>query len=566
MSAPAGGSRGWLFGPSSDLLLGCGLGSIAVIALQAGAGRQLMGWVPGPLLILLFAVPHYGATLLRVYEDPADRRKYRLFAAIATAVVGTAFVASLELPWVGSLVLTVYLTWSPWHYTGQNYGITLMLLGRRGVTVSPLSKRLLHATFVLSFALTLLAIHGERPQGAAYAPVNYGGTVFTLLPLGIPHALVGNAIVVLGAAYLVTLGVVLVRLFRAGGFAGVAPATLLIFTQALWFSLPVPIRYFDLAPESSVFRSVYTAYGFLWIAAFHSLQYLWITTYFATEARGADEARAPLLRRGIFLGKAALLGFAVWTLPALAFAPGALGSLPQESGLSLMVAAVVNLHHFLLDGAIWKLRDGRVARILLASGAPEPEPEPATATPRLGAAGWTRRVVYGLGALSLGYGALAYSVGDLGFAKSLSRGDVVAARTAMERLAWLGKDGPARHTELGRRLAREGDPEAARLEFERSLALQPTSRAWQSLALLHDQRQEWKEAASAYDSAVALSPDDASLLFRAGRSWLAAGEPARAVAPLERARRLAPNEKVIALNLTRARREAGLAAGPARPE
>ena len=31
----------------------------------------------------------------------------------------------------------------------------------------------------------------------------------------------------------------------------------------------------------------------------------------------------------------------------------------------LLVASVVNLHHFVLDGAIWKLRDGRVARVLL---------------------------------------------------------------------------------------------------------------------------------------------------------------------------------------------------------
>jgi hypothetical protein len=34
-------------------------------------------------------------------------------------------------------------------------------------------------------------------------------------------------------------------------------------------------------------------------------------------------------------------------------------------GLGLLTASIVNLHHFVLDGAIWTLRDGRVARMLL---------------------------------------------------------------------------------------------------------------------------------------------------------------------------------------------------------
>ena len=33
----------------------------------------------------------------------------------------------------------------------------------------------------------------------------------------------------------------------------------------------------------------------------------------------------------------------------------------------LIFTALVNIHHFILDGAIWKLREGRVASVLLAS-------------------------------------------------------------------------------------------------------------------------------------------------------------------------------------------------------
>src|SRR5262249_44382055 len=114
------------------------------------------------------------------------------------------------------------------------------------------------------------------------------------------------------------------------------------------------------------------AYAFQWVAMGHFLQYLWITTYYSA----ASERR---VGRARYLGKALLAGAAVWTLPPLLFAPSAIGRLPFDMGLALLTASVVNLHHFVLDGAIWKLRDGRVARMLLR----EPgEASPETPAPR----------------------------------------------------------------------------------------------------------------------------------------------------------------------------------------
>jgi Flp pilus assembly protein TadD len=548
------GRQGWLFGSGTDLLLGCGLGSMAIMLVQVGLGeQQLSRWVPGALLVLLFSLPHYGATLIRVYEDPADRRKYRVFSVAATLLVFGAFVASLYGQLFGSLLLTVYLTWSPWHYTGQNYGISLMLAGRRGVAFSSATKRWLHASFVSSYLLTFFAIHSAQPDGH-YAPVSYGDSVFKLLPIGIPHEWVGVAIVLLGVAYAVSTLLGVVGLVRGGRFRAALPSLVLMATQALWFSVPVGVRYWELAGEGSIFLSVYTAYGFLWIAAYHAIQYLWITTYYGTESEKAvAEQPSASRRRLLFLGKAALMGYAVWTLPALLFAPGALGRLPHESGLALMVAAAVNLHHFILDGAVWKLRDGRVARVLLRSPV---DPGPALAATPGARVPWLRRGLLGLGAVCLAYGALTFWVGDFGFAEAMRRGDLASSRQAIERLAWLGRDGPSRRTEFGRSLAREGQRLAARGEFRRSLQLLPTVRGFQSLGLLHEQAQEWQLAAAAYDSALALQPDDASTLFLAGRGWLKSGEVVKAVRLLERAARIAPEENLVALTLARARREA----------
>jgi len=209
-----------------------------------------------------------------------------------------------------------------------------------------------------------------------------------------------------------------------------------------------------------------------------------------------------------------------------------------------------------LRGAVWKLRDGRVARVLLRSDpGPERDPRPLEAAGATGTP-WLRRSLQVLGAACVIYGAFTFWVGDFGFARALSSGNIPAAREAVRRLAWLGRDGPSRHTELGRRLAREGDLEGARRAFEQGLALAPTARGFQSLGLLHEHEREWQLAATAYDSALAVGPEDASTLFRAGRAWLESGRPDRAIPLLERAERLEPDEKLVSLNLARARREA----------
>src|SRR5262245_44987232 len=118
------GVEHWFYGPRADLLLGAGVAWIASIPLLIG-----FAWVSGisewsaaevATVVLLVSVPHYGATILRVYEHRRDRRRYVLFASWATLVLGGLFVAGLHSALIVSLLFTAYATWSPWHFSGQN--------------------------------------------------------------------------------------------------------------------------------------------------------------------------------------------------------------------------------------------------------------------------------------------------------------------------------------------------------------------------------------------------------------------------------------------------------------
>jgi tetratricopeptide (TPR) repeat protein len=538
----------WLFGPARDLLLGCGLGWMAILVLHGLVGGELQRWIPGALLVLAFSLPHYGATLLRVYETSEERRRYALFAVYGSLLLALAFVGGLRSALVGSLVLTLYVTWSPWHYTGQNYGVLLMLLGRRGVRITPTAKRLVHASFVLSYVLTFLAIHGvERTEG--YAPASFAGTMYRLMPLGIPYDVAELGLLVVGVAYVASLlgaGALLLRCGRPRALA--VPATLFL-TQALWFSAPVLLRNLGSAPYSNL-ASLSTGYAFLWIAAAHAVQYLWVTSYYAA---ASGRSRSHL----VYLGKAAVAGHAVWTLPALLLAPRLLGDVSYDgTSLALLVAAVVNLHHFVLDGAIWKLRDGRIARLLVRSPAGGGAIE-AAAGGNGWSARWLRRGVWAVGLASVTVGMGSYLEARYGFERALRRGDVWQARRALDRLAWVGRDGADQRSRLGREFARQQVYQAALGEFERSLALRPSAEVWRSTAEVHWRRGRFEQAARAFDEALALDPQDPNILYRSGLAWLETGRPEEAAERLGRAVALAPDRPVIAASLERARRSLG---------
>jgi tetratricopeptide (TPR) repeat protein len=540
MTEAAARRERWLFGPVPDLVFGCGLLYVVLFVVQTVSGPAMRAWFPyalAPFLTLLLGTPHYGATLLRVYERREDRRRYALFAVWATALMGILFVVGLRDFAIGSLLVTVYFTWSPWHYSGQNYGIAVLFLRRRKVPIPALAKRFLYGTFVLSYGLVFLSLHGVG-EVVQQVPATYQGTVYRFMSLGIPHAIRDFLAVAVGMAYGVCLVGSFVLLRRGARLRELGPSFLLIGIQAIWFLAPAATAWWHGLRGLDPLAPQYRAYAFLWVGTGHFLQYLWICTYYTS----ASEGTAGRLR---YLLKALLAGTAIWTVPALLFAPGALGRLPFDFGLSLLVASVVNLHHFVLDGAIWKLRDGRVARALLRPV--EAASEPPERTSR-----WPARLGWSVGFLVVGtalFGRIETFVGE----RAWERGELERTRIAANRLAWVGRDSPRVRTAVARRNERNGNLRAAQRELRRSLDIYPTVDAWIVLGSMQERRKDWMEAVRSYEAALALEESNTAALYRLGRVWLGQGEPERAQEVLERAALLAPDVPLIQLALKRAR-------------
>src|SRR5450432_1076265 len=353
-SSPATNSTNklWIDGPWVDLVVGCGAWSAPLLLLAAYvSGSKAAAWSFGfYFLALLFNYPHFMATVYRAYHSYDEFTKYRVFTVhVAVLLALAGLIAHLWyplLPWL----FTLYICWSPWHYTGQNYGLLMMFARRAGLSPSENERQALHLAFVASFLMLLLSFQ----TGASGDPL--------ILSLGLPAKFTLPARAVLAAFFVSSSGWALLSLVRRASWRALVPTATLVSTQFLWFLLPGLI---ELLSGKEVPQTRYSS-GIL--AVLHSTQYLWITSYFQQkEARAAGKASWSFARYllTLIVGGIALFIPGPWIASRIFHA--------DFAASFLTFTALVNLHHFLLDGAIWKLRDSRIASLLLNKSDRQPK-------------------------------------------------------------------------------------------------------------------------------------------------------------------------------------------------
>ena len=533
----------WLFSPAVDLLVGCGAWSLPLLALTFFIQRE--NAVAASLAFYLLAVfcnnPHYMATIHRAYGTAADCSKYRFFTVYVTVLLALTVALVHLVPALFPWVITLYLTWSPWHYTGQNFGIAQMLIRRSGAAPDATARQLLHASYLASFGVWAVTLHTARETGDP-----------NFLSLGIPENLATLLQVFLALMFLGCAGAAFARLARRLPARALVGPAVLTLTQSLWFVAPALLtRFRGLALPASYFSAGALAF-------MHCAQYLWITTYYARNEEPAFRFSRYYL--GLIVGGLALFIPGPWIASRL------LGHDFVESFMIFM--ALVNLHHFILDGAIWKLRDGRIARLLLGANRESTPERPETHAPSLGHhLGWlfgtapaARTTRLALGATILAIGALdqwqffstTRAASDAALARAAlvnpfdprpafhraqrlaSTGDTAAAQRELVRLLALNpRNAPAQHL-LGELIFRSGDTAAALAHYDRMAALfRPDLAIAVNRGLLSANRGRPVDAAARFTEALRIAPHQTDLHFLLAEAQFAAGEPDRAIAQYE---------------------------------
>jgi hypothetical protein len=299
--------------------------------------------------------PHFSATVYRLYQSPDNIRQFPVTSLCLPLVLLGSIAASLWQPdLVAPYFVTLFLIWSPYHYSGQTIGITMLYARRGGFDIGRWQRLALsgfvYSTFIVNYT------HSRNVE-----PVRRYGMVLPIVhfPAWLDAAMIA-VMCVAGAAFLY-FAIVWIRSQRR-----MLPPIVLLpaITQFVWF-LP----------------GKQTAMFYEFVPLFHSLQYLYIAWAMQIGLR-LGRATAPATRPSItheslrwmlrnYVG--GLLLFIA--LPWLLFWVG-----QPMIVVAGVVAAAVNIHHFFVDGVIWKLRNTTAASPLLMNVtdfAARPAPVPA---------------------------------------------------------------------------------------------------------------------------------------------------------------------------------------------
>jgi hypothetical protein len=338
--APSLLGRSFVNAAFDPLVIGAGL-SAPILALRFFGGE----WTPTagiahalsrvtqpeilPWVILATASPHFAASTVRFYTKRDAARRLPFLAYGFPLLCLVILTAAIAFPvGLGRHLQSLYFTWSPYHYAAQGYGIAVMYAMRSGCKLDPTEKRALHLLALAPFAYAFVSSAGAGLDWLLPAAWMRNATMASVLSAARP------LLIALGLGGPLLLWVALAR---RGKTLPLTSGLALLMNGIWWYFLP--------AMEA-----------FVWATFFHAAQYMAIVLVF--HLRDQDEISGA--RRGYGLFNCLPQAYA-WA-----------GFTTTES--LLLVISAVALHHFIVDGFIWKLgpSDPNRAVVEAPPGAPLP--------------------------------------------------------------------------------------------------------------------------------------------------------------------------------------------------
>lgn len=322
--------------PAFDyLVIGGGLSIVVLAVLQAGVLPSLARLLESNLWLIVFVAnsAHFAASTVRLYTRPGSFRDFRFLTLglpfVALAVLAAAMTAPAL---VGRHLVSLYLTWSPFHYAAQAYGIAVLYAHRSTGAWTATDRRLLRLACLMPFLYAFFSLPGA---GLAW-----------LTP---PAALAYPAVAALRAGLVAVLRIasfaapVAILLRHQGGGRPPLPliSLLAVVANAVWlvpFSYQLPIV-------------------MITVTVFHGLQYLAIVmiVHVKDRTKGSGGAAAAWRPAVGFYAACAALAYVLFHLWPRAYVLAGF-SYAQSY---LLIVSVINIHHFIVDAYIWRLRRDR---------------------------------------------------------------------------------------------------------------------------------------------------------------------------------------------------------------
>ena len=338
-----------------DFTLIGGLSILTFIALRLFYSDQRTPVVYETAVWLLYLCnwPHFAATNYRLYHAKANILQYPMTALVIPWLIVAAMIGSVLSPaLIAVYFIKVYLIWSPYHFSGQTIGITLIYARRGGFQVGRWERLglslFVFGTFISQTLRSEIIPPGVNPD---FFPSYNDFYTIPYPKLGLPAWTLDVAVAVMWLG-----GLLFMTLAARWSLKNkrILPAIIILpaVTQFFWFV------------QSSGWLSFQEFVPF-----FHGLQYMLIAWGMQLKEKMDLKQITPSrhyvvfetarwwginLVIGLLLFKGMPMLFASLTGVTALFATG-------------VVVAGIQIHHFFVDGVIWKLKRKTVSSPLMVN-------------------------------------------------------------------------------------------------------------------------------------------------------------------------------------------------------
>ena len=274
------------------------------------------------LIYLFLNYAHFASSTIRLYTKPGEIPN-RWMVSYGLPVVAVV-VTTLCIAWpkvLGDHLWALFFSWSPYHYAMQAYGLALMYCYRSGIYMDKTEKRIFWGIAMLPFIRALLLS-------------DVGGLAWVKDIFSVSHVPFIEETALVLAILIFALPIIVFFRLRDKGKTLPLIAWVLLFVNGIWW--------------------VTVSYGVAWIWAtiFHSIQYIVIVVIFHVndQLKQPNNERGALFHSVWFYGLSMLLGYFLFQIWPHLYMPF---GFDMEAAV-LMTVATVNLHHFIVDGYIWR--------------------------------------------------------------------------------------------------------------------------------------------------------------------------------------------------------------------